>query len=318
MNQVTAKQHYVPQFYLRSFADPDGMLNVFSNEHMKILKRRSVSSVCHQRFFYAQKTGKQDDVSQSVEDFFGEAIENPLAKALPDLVERIKNYKQIDWVDKENMAVLMSTMWMRNPAFRNQMNSMQGKMIKDIYRVAGDHLLSDSKIDEYCEAKGIDIDTEEREQLRENIQGEKYNLDFSNQMHLQFMLDYKNLRGFTNLFYGQYWKVYITKTKRKFVTTNNPVAVIAPKKSGVFGATFLERQHYMALSPDIMIETFYPQSDKGIKLKRQTIFEADKWIVDKLNLIVASQSEYIYSSTPNEVEWFAVAVPKLLEAQNIK
>jgi len=131
------------------------------------------------------------------------------------------------------------------------------------------------------------------------IQG-KYSLEFNNAQH---MMMFENHEGFTNLFCGQDWTVYISKSEKRFVTSDNPVVVVVPERVGFYGPTFLERTHCFALTPEICIEARYPRKETGKKIKRKLLFKGDEMKVLPLNMILASQAhEYAYATDKQSLE----------------
>ncbi len=86
MTQITKDQHFVPRFYLKRFAR-EGQIQVFDKRAKRIGKPRPYASVCYEKFFYAARTGVQDETSQAFEDLFGQ-IESVIADALPGVIKR--------------------------------------------------------------------------------------------------------------------------------------------------------------------------------------------------------------------------------------
>ena len=76
--QITKKQHFVPRFYFNRFAVYN-LLQTLDIQNGKIIKAQTYSGVCYADFYYAVKTGKEDETSQVFEQFFGE-IEDKFAK----------------------------------------------------------------------------------------------------------------------------------------------------------------------------------------------------------------------------------------------
>lgn len=77
------RQHYVPQFYLRNFADGSGTLAVMDLDQGELLrKRHSPRSVCYADYFYAEKTGTPDLASQ-VTELAMEELEDKIAPLIP-------------------------------------------------------------------------------------------------------------------------------------------------------------------------------------------------------------------------------------------
>src|ERR1017187_6480038 len=113
-------------------------------------------------------------------------------------------------------------------------------MIQTEYSIRPDRLF-----DEYEKKKGVTISAELRKKFQEMIASKEFEIQPNNWMHLQNL---ENINGFANLFYHQYWTVYISKVSSKFTTTDNPLAIRFPKTKGVRGRTFLERAHYFPLT----------------------------------------------------------------------
>lgn len=66
-------------------------------------------------------------------------------------------------------------------------------------------------------------------------------------------------KGFINLFFAKKWKIYIAKGTDKFVTSDSPVVEWWSPPQSFYSATFLERNNYFALTPEIFIELSEPQ-----------------------------------------------------------
>lgn len=302
--QLTEKQHYVPQFYLRNFSNEEGHLHIYDAKNFRKMKPRSFSGVCYDKFFYAIETGKPDEVSQEVEDFFSKGIEDPLSTDLPFIIKKIEGNKQIFDFEKYTLAILMSTMWLRNPTMRGRINKMGEDILKQTHKVMFSHPSIEDKLNEIEREMGSPLSKEERSNIKKMVTDGNYKINFTNQQHLNFMLDSENLEGFSNLFCGQDWLVHISKCRRQFVTSDNPITALIPKKKGFWPATFLERTHIFPLTPQIAIEARYPRQNSGKKFKRRTYFKGNEEKADKINLQIASQANYIYASRPEEIEWF--------------
>ena len=96
------------------------------------------------------------------------------------------------------------------------------------------------------------------------------------------------------MFLAKKWKIFIAKGKDKFITSDSPVVEWWPPPEGFYSATFLERNNYFSLTPEIFIELSEPQGSK--KINRKTLFDHDKDIVKFKNIMIASHADkYIYS-----------------------
>ena len=131
---------------------------------------------------------------------------------------------------------------------------------------------------------------EERADLIHTMETGSYNLRFNNGQHLKFMTENLGFvgSGFANLFFGQEWKIYIAKGNERFITSDAPVVEWWPPPQSFYGATFLERNKYFALTPEIFIELTYPIGSD--KVKRKTLFEREDDTVALFNLLLMTHA----------------------------
>lgn len=301
-NSMTKNQHFVPQFYLRRFTNQQNLVEVLDRNSMTCERPRGTRRICSAEFFYGVETGIPDEASQKVEEWF-QKREDFIGNNLDSIVEKILNDKQIEALDKWTIALLMSMLWIRGQEMRKQIHRIEKEatewMIQTEYSIRPDRLF-----DEYEKKKGVTISAELRMKFQEMIASKEFEIQPNNWMHLQNL---ENINGFANLFYHQYWTVYISKASRKFVTTDNPLATRFPKSKGLLqGKSFLERAHYFPLTPDIFIlatESHDAPDNPGIRLKRKTLFGGGESEVLELNIIMARQAhQYLYAKNKKDLE----------------
>lgn len=102
----TKKQHYLPQFYLKRFADSNGSLYYYDKRIDYISSPKSYSSVGYKHYFYAAVTGVADDISQHVEQWL-KTYEDIISKELTGVIEKILNNDPISEDDKYILAAFM-------------------------------------------------------------------------------------------------------------------------------------------------------------------------------------------------------------------
>ncbi len=252
MKQITRNQHFVPEFYLKKFAS-EGKIEVLDIKAERIGKPRSYTSVCYKEFFYAVDTGIQDDVSQAFEDMFGR-IENVIAKALPQIIERAINL-QLTNSDLDTLAYFMSIQWLRTAFFRERMQQMLGDLMKQMFK----KVVSLPGFQDFIRDtdKGHDMSDEQIEKMKHFLQSDNYSIRFNNYQHLKFM-GQEQIHGFHNCLLGKKWQIILLKPPYHFITSDNPVAEWMPPRRGIFGPSFMERLHLLALTPTILIVTDKP------------------------------------------------------------
>ena len=303
MTQITKTQHFVPKFYLKRFAR-NGKIQVLDVKAKRILKGYGYKSVCRERFFYAVESGVQDEISQVFEDVFGR-IERLIANALPGIIERAVAL-QLTNDDLEVLAYFMSAQWLRTRFFRDRIQKMQSKLLKWTFRQQA----SRPGFQDYIRSttEGREMSDKEIEEVKRYIQSGEYDLRFDNSQHLNF-IDQERVNGFRNLLLAKKWRIVLSEEPCRFVTSDNPVAEWIPPMKGLFGPTFMDRLHLLALTPDILIETRRPDTTDPEQqpVDRLSYHAANEKGVLMFNRMLASlASQFAYGRRTEELEQLLV------------
>ena len=193
---MTKNQHFVPQFYLRKFLNPQNLVEVLDLKLMKCANPRGTKKICSAEFFYGIETGIPDEMSQQVEEWFQKA-ENFIGGSLDSIVEKILNNQQIEVADKWIVAYLMSMLWIRGQEMRKQIRRITTEatkwMIQTEYSIRPERLF-----DEFDKKNGVTTSPELREKIQEMMTSGEFDLVPTNAMHLQNL---ENINGFANLFH---------------------------------------------------------------------------------------------------------------------
>ena len=262
----TKKQHYVPQFYLRQWCDEDGgfyHVRVESRQppRLSIFDRKSnPSRFCFENFFYAQHTGREDEISQVIEDKFAE-VEGVFSTRLPVIEKKIINNEQITISDKSILSECMLFLHFKGKKYREESKEMTDHLIKQINKRLAWSMGKTEKSRKEMADLGVT-----REQMIEFTENEEYTVDMGNLHHMEIM---KDLRGFCNLLMAKYWKIYISRNG-DFITTDSPYADI-PLSKQFWGNDFLSREQIFILSPRVVIVALYPKNESGKKTNRKDI-----------------------------------------------
>ena len=241
-------------------------------------------------FFYANKTGVQDKLSQEVEKWL-QHFETILSEEVSRIIPKILAMEQLDSDDKYFLSALVCMLWLRSPQTRNSMNKMRSDLTKQIMSMTVEF-----NTDKFIKNTGTEMTQEQKESVIKTVKRGEYGFRFSNAHHVKMMIETFGFRdkGFTNLFFAKKWIIYIAKGKDKFITSDSPVVEWWSPPQGFYPATFLERKNYFALTPEIFIELSEPQG--STKINRKTLYEDDKDIIRFKNIIIASNADnYIYS-----------------------
>ena len=269
--QITKNQHYVPQFYLKKFINSNGKLEILDCERRKIASPLTPKRVCRGKFFYAVKDGVEDEISQLIESEF-QKTEDSLAKVYDEIIDRFVSFKEITLDDKMAISIFMSMQYFRGPYMRKQIRRMDESMIKQKARLRFGY---EGSLDKFEKEIGEKISEEEKQEMINFIKSGNYKVETNNAGHLRILT---LIKEFSNMFFAKEWLVYISKTSKKFVTSDNAVTELFPDWVGKVwhGASFWERTHYFTLSPDVLIVAGDLRHNNGNKVKRKTLFDTDE------------------------------------------
>lgn len=186
---------------------------------------------------------------------------------------------------------------------------MSEEVMKQVNKLRFGHPSTDRLFDKYDQETGTTTTPEMRKKIKKAMTEGDYSLQFNNVSHLRM---FNTFKGFANLFHGQDWLIYISKSDKKFTTSDNPITVVVPEKEGFYGPTFLERTHYFPLTPELLIMGRHPAKDFGKKLRRKALFKQDDFEILKLNLTTADQAvQYAYATERQSVEDLLLAAKRL-------
>lgn len=265
-NGITAKQHYVPQFYLRQWVDDDGGFypaEVIRRQppEVKIFPRKSnPRPFCFENFFYAQRTGEADEMSQEVERAFTE-IEGVFSKELPSIERKILNNEQISDADKYCLAQCMTFLHFRGKKYLDESKRMTNDMTKKMLQMHLRFADKDPQMQKLLAEHGLT-----KEEMIESLEGDRITIDLGNAHHLQIL---KDMEGFSNLLFAKFWRILISR-EGSFITSDAPY-IDNPLSQHFFGNDFLSREQSFILSPRVMIFAQYPKHDGVKKIIRKDI-----------------------------------------------
>jgi hypothetical protein len=301
--QITSKQHFVPSFYLSAFGDSGGHVRALELKTARVLKPRHHKSVGYKKFFYAVKTGVEDEISQAFETWFG-SLEHQIAERLPEIIANAEA-GTLRSVHFDTLAYFMAFQWIRTDAFRAFINRANESISKQVMKVISGSPNYPDYARQEAAKEGRVITDEEIAQEQRFFQQGKYRLEFDNTIHLRFITP-EQLVGFHNLLLAQQWTIIRTDGPMKFVTSDNPMAVGLPKAHGIYGLSFMERTHCLPLTPQLLIETSepdpYPEADAVDPAKTARYRTADDTEVNAYNLLnVRRARAFVYSQSAGEL-----------------
>ena len=289
----TVNQHYVPQFYLKQFANDNKKIEVVDKEHKRI-ETCSVKHICSWKFFYWVETWKKDKISQLLEDFFNE-YENDFANNYNSIIDAILDYNNKisdDVIYKiSQFAAITYLRWIYfKESFMKMSENMDKFMMIQNYRARKQYTPEDPAI------KKISSNSD----FEKKILNWEFSLKYNNLSYFKFI--FQEMNNYINKFLCQKRIFYISNWERNFITTDYCISEINPEIHDFYWFPFLSKDHYFPLSPKILV-VFYDPIKKWKENKRMQIGKRE---IMYHNFLCWMCWNYIYSKTRqdlNEVEY---------------
>ena len=301
MTQITRHQHYVPAFYFKRFAkeEEEWRIQVFNVRAKRIEKPRHYGSMCRKEFFYAAKTGVQDEISQAFEKDVFCKIEDVFEKALPGIIKRTDAQKLTNG-DLDMLAYFIIVQWLRTPFFRERVQKIESEIME--WSLTSFPGFRERRRRDLA-AEGIEWSDEKQiEEVKRLIHSGV--LRINNASHLNF-IDEDKVNGFSNLLLAKKWRIFLSEGPYHFITSDNPVTEWIPPRTGLIPVTFMDRMHLFALTPNIFIEAGRPDSmnPEQQPVDRLSYHAAnEKGILMFNNVLAKNAHKYAYSHQRDEFE----------------
>lgn len=224
MNDRARQHHYVPQAYMKLFADSDSKLYAL-NKRYKTIRETSSKGVAYGHDFYTVDTLDQKDSSE-VEEAFAK-IENRCVPIIKEFARGKKAFPNADYAD---LAVYIALQYRRTPTARTKMDDMSKviatNMLKEELRRAAtsqkqyDELIRDFN-SKYPDIKKLPSIKDIAELSKSDIALEEFIWDNGNFVQSVFNTAEETAQGLLS----RRWFILEAPSKSQFVTTDNPVII---------------------------------------------------------------------------------------------
>lgn len=272
--QHTKAQHVIPQFYLKKFYSEDERLQVFYKERGNFGKEKTAKSIGYDLYFYAEKTGVGDNLSQDVENAL-KAYEDFIAPRYEGICQKILANQHISDEDRYVLGLFGANLFLRGYSLRSQIEGTSDQLAEQIIRLWLSN--ADARKSLFTRLNINDTDkltVEEMSRIKEYVK-RKHGYGGNNLMHTAMLTHHQ---GFANMLAAKKIRAFIADRKHRFITGDVPTLEVLPKYAApqsIFGWHFMERLHVLPLSSDIMIEFHDPSVLSGKAFIRRRIEDHD-------------------------------------------
>lgn len=191
-------QHFVPQFYLKSFSRDAKQINVFDKNQNKSFSS-NIDSVACARFFYDWDELDKISGEQFIEKAFS-VFEGEVSITFDNLIKRLEQNKFKQFSDQEKI-LLAEFIWFQ--MLRTQETRIQGGQLTKF-------------IEEDLRKKGATEEFIINNNLLNSPNDEK-------KEHLKLIINAETAKRSVEKIYNRIWIAVVNKTNYSFYTSDNPI-----------------------------------------------------------------------------------------------
>jgi hypothetical protein len=293
---MTESQHYIPQFYLREFTDPETPNGyepyVWKYEHeSKKWKKKSPKNIASKPDFYSfvdQKGKRRDEIEKGLS-----IIEGKTASIYRN---KIYNGQYLSNQEKATIAEFIAFMVTRVPKFHNLIDSSVSELTTRMMEMYKTRPEAAKKFKEEYER---DIGKKLPEEFDESrLDPSKYKINASKSFILKMMV---SLTEIAKIIFNMSWTFLHTTGKAWFITSDNPFSMRNPKSnSPLYGHGLMSQdiEVTIPLSKQICLlatwkKGLWPHIDVPQlvveELNHDRIAASDKYIISPRNDFIGSQ-----------------------------
>lgn len=219
------RDHWISQFYLKSFLDNNSEKLYVFNKKSKIGDFKSPKSICWSEDYYSFSNVFLGN-ERIIDDFFKRTVENNAAPIIKK-ISFDSNYK-LTIEDKRKLAVFISFLRIRVPKFEKKAKEFVEKPIKDSLKKLSELNEAENFIKTYEEKTGLKSDMQPDDFL-EFIKSYSKNYEASRNIYFlsrMFSIGKKQV----DLILDMDWSFVHASPKRAFITCDNPFVLSSEGK----------------------------------------------------------------------------------------
>lgn len=281
--EVTKKQHYVFQSYLKGFSgenlESNKMVWLYDKEIAKNIAPkfpRSVSSICHSLFYYGQEAGGDDIFEKKFQE-----LESKVSPIFKNLQGNKDGVVELSGENRGLLAFMIGLSMTRVPSFRDPIETWHKKSLEIILH--NNYLdlegPSGEEFSQFLDEHSIGINVEQFVSLKPMI-------------HIAQVIGESILR--------KTWQFYTSPDDISFITSDNPVSFSSPVKRtegfSMFGPAHPSNEVIFPIRRDfaLVCTPKWPES-------HMTVFRANKQDVKKINRATAyGARKFVISDTQSD------------------
>lgn len=220
--KLSRRHHYLPQMYLRGFADESDLVWVFDRQNNTFIHQGILKTAVKKDFYTV--VGPDGQKTDAVEQMLANIVEGPMKR----IIERLDK-KNLTWEgeDRAVLALFVALLRTRNPAFDKDQNEFTEQFHRWWAKATHPSLeATEESLRKYESETGEDMTDVSAQELFEMIRGDQYELTNPRQNNIKMMLSLApEIAPFV---FRLNWEILAAPKAMSFITCDNPFTVVLP------------------------------------------------------------------------------------------
>jgi hypothetical protein len=222
VKKQSQRHHYLPQMYLRGFADEDDLVWVFDRQNKTYL-HQGVINTAVKKDFYTVK-GPDGQKTDAVETMMANMVESPMKS----IIERLDK-KNLNWEgeDREILALFVALLRTRNLAFDKDQNEFTDQFFRWWNKATHPSPEAvDKSLRDYEAKTGEDMTDVSPQELFEMIRDDQFEFKNPRQNNIKMMMSLS--LDIAKVLFRLNWEILAAPKGMSFITCDNPFTVVPP------------------------------------------------------------------------------------------
>jgi hypothetical protein len=222
LKKQSRRHHYLPQMYLRGFADEDDLVWVFDRQTKTYLHQGVINTAVKKDFYTV--VGPDGQKTDAVETMMANMVEGPMKH----IIERLDK-KNLTWdgEDRAILALFVALLRTRNLAFDKDQNDLTKEFHQWWSKATHPSPEAVEKsLREYEEKTGQDMTDVSPQELFEMIRDDQFEFKNLRQNNIKMMMSLS--LEIAKVLFRLNWEILAAPKGTSFVTCDNPFTVVPP------------------------------------------------------------------------------------------
>ncbi len=220
--KLSRRHHYLPQMYLRGFADGAEQVWVFDRKEAKYLHQGILNTAVKKDFYTI--IGPDGEKTDEVETMMANIVESPM-KAI---IERLDK-RNLTWEgeDRAILALFVALLRTRNLAFDRDQNELTDQFHRWWTKAKYSSVeATEESLREYTSETGEDMSHVSAQELFDMIRDDQYEINNPRQNNIQMMMSLA--LEIAQAVFRLNWEILSAPKGCPFITCDNPFTVVPP------------------------------------------------------------------------------------------